>query len=43
MYLATTTYNPPRWGTLWGGELNAEIASVGTQQITATLFFSEDL
>ena len=25
MYLATTTYNPPHWGTLLRGELDAEI------------------
>ena len=38
-YLATTTFNPLCWGTLWGGELDAEIEFVGTQKLTKILIF----
>ena len=39
MYLATTWNNPPRWGTLWGGELHAEIQFVGTKISTECSLF----
>ena len=40
MYLATNTYNPPHWGTLWRGELGTEILFGGLSEINVTSVLS---
>ena len=42
-YLATTTYNPPRWQTLRGGGHDKEDASVGTYNRQICMYFCYSL